>query len=466
MNVISKLSLLIAVFGIAACNPESQLDINSFNIKTDNQGLHGYVITEQSNLMIIPEEYIHIHRLADQLLNKHWLQNHSFLSDLTELISLFKTTKLPEANVFIASLEAAKHRYLISVDNVDSFARTIQRDIDNDLKFYQQAIDELQDKINLLQTPEDVYVKKIKSLNHEIKYQSRQYSQLKNTFRQSLNEVIAKNDPESKLINDIKFDFSPLSRKMCSQYKGMSELLTTASENCVYINRDQLLFPFPSELKPEASAIIDHYAPQIWHAMTSLNGYFDTVENKQFFPENLNSQMVKARAALREKRHLCEHESAVLIEQYHRQIAAIKKKHHDTMTEDYLDQHLRIDTGSDAFISRFCKTSRPIHPFAKVYRSPSDQRRFARAYARKMLSEHPAQLHFAVSSDGRFSIPKSKQANMLIFDLPGKNGLITYEMVKNTDLPSIIKPETPNTTVAGHTLLAELDLTLRRYWGN
>ena len=223
MNVISKLSLLIAVFGIAACNPESQLDINSFNIKTDNQGLHGYVITEQSNLMTIPEEYIHIHRLADQLLNKHWLQNHSFLSDLTELISLFKTTKLPEANVFIASLEAAKHRYLISVDNVDSFARTIQRDIDNDLKFYQQAIDELQDKINLLQTPEDVYVKKIKSLNHEIKYQSRQYSQLKNTFRQSLNEVIAKNDPESKLINDIKFDFSPLSRKMCSQYKGMSE---------------------------------------------------------------------------------------------------------------------------------------------------------------------------------------------------------------------------------------------------
>ena len=92
--------------------------------------------------------------------------------------------------------------------------------------------------------------------------------------------------------------------------------------------------------------------------------------------------------------------------------------------------------------------------------------RFARAYARKMLSEHPAQLHFAVSSDGRFSIPKSKQANMLIFDLPGKNGLITYEMVKNTDLPSIIKPETPNTTVAGHTLLAELDLTLHRYWGN
>ncbi len=95
MNVISKLCLLSTVCGLVACKTESQLDLDSLSINHHNQDLaiSGFVITEQSSPLSVPEEYVQIHTLSSQLLGQHWLQHPNFLGDLAELKALFKDTR-------------------------------------------------------------------------------------------------------------------------------------------------------------------------------------------------------------------------------------------------------------------------------------------------------------------------------------------------------------------------------------
>lgn len=143
MNVIAKLGLISAICGLVACKPESQLDLTSIANQGDNHTtkINGYVITEQNNLLAIPDDYIELHKLSEHLLNRHWLQNPNFLTELEQLQSLFKKTRLPEANVFIRSLEESKKRYLTSVDNADLIARSVQRELDKDLDFLLKFFD-------------------------------------------------------------------------------------------------------------------------------------------------------------------------------------------------------------------------------------------------------------------------------------------------------------------------------------
>jgi len=467
MNVIGKLTLFSTLLGLVACKAESRLDLTSLTMSQNNQApaVYGYAITEQNNLLSVPEEFAHIHTLSMQLLDKDWQQHPNFLGELTELKSLFSDTKLPEAAYFIETLEATKQRYLSYLNNIDSVAKAMQHEIDESLDCYNDSIEKLNERIRLIETPEDTYIAEIHDLKSKVEDQSRQYSQLNATFHQSLQQVIDKQNPEIKLIDDLTFSYDNLPHSICPQYKDMSELLTTIPNNCVYINRDQLLSPFPSNLRTEASDLINRYAPKIWRSMTQLNGYFDTSKNKQYFPDNVNYQLAQARKALREKRFLDEQDSAALVDNYQQKLTALQLKRDNTFDKGFLNQHQRVDTSSEAFINKhFNEASPPSQPFSDVYSSSDIKQRFTEAYARKVLREYPAELQFTVSSEGLFSIPNQQEASRLIFNFDDTYQYVTYDIIKRSQLPHIIRADSDHIAMSTQSLIDDLNSRLQRYW--
>lgn len=466
MNVIGKLCLLSTVCGLMACKAESQLDLTSFDINPDNQNLaiSGFVITEQNNLLSPPDEFVHIHVLSKRLIEHHWLQHPNFLGELSELKELFRETALPEATLLMATLEAAQNRYLSYLNNVDLVAKGMQREIDKDLDCYNSTIDKLNKKIHFLETPEAIYHDKIRVLTEKIKYQSTQYNQLNDTLRQSLQQVVDRHDPNIKIIDDLKFSYDDQPHDICRQYKGMSELLTTIRNNCVYINRDQLLSAFPTDLKVQASQIIDSYAPEIWQSMTQLSGYFDTSDNKQYFPDNLKYQLAQARQALREKRYISEDESAVLLSRYQQELIDIQQHRNDTIDTGLLNPYFRVDTRSDAFINQLSQVASPVQPYADVYNNADIKKSFSQAYAEKMLYQYPNELFFTVSPSGLFSIPNQDEAKRVIFSLTDNNRYFTYDMTKRSQLPHIIRSDSIHISPSTQSLVDELSSRLLQSW--
>ncbi|RWX55053.1 hypothetical protein [Photobacterium chitinilyticum] len=466
MNVISKLCLLSTICGLVACKTESQLDLDSLSINHHNQNLEisGFVITEQSSPLSVPEEYVQIHTLSSQLLGQHWLQHPNFLGDLAELKALFKNTRLPEAGSFIAALEQTKNHYINSLNNIDLKAKGLQREIDKDLDDYKTSIAELETKILFLQTSENVYHERVRTLELNIKLQSRQYHQINDVLRQSLQQLLNKHAPNIQLINELTFSYDDQPHAICRQYNGMSELLTTISQNCVYINRDQLLSPFPSFLKGRASDLIDSYAPAIWRSMTRLNGYFDTTKNKQYFPDNLKYQLAQTRQALREKKYINENKSALLLHRYQQELAYTRQQQDDTLSKRFLDQNLRIDTRSDAFINLLNQTESPVHPYADLYNSTGIKNRFTHAYAEKVLSQYPYELSFTVSPSGYFSIPNQTKAKSVIFNFTDGSQFLNFKITKRSPLPHIISSESTNLSLNTHSLIDALSEKLEQRW--
>ncbi|WP_299013368.1 hypothetical protein [uncultured Photobacterium sp.] len=468
MNIISKLSLLSVLCGLVTCNAESQLEINSFNTEQDRHAaiVSGYVITDQNDLLSVPEEFIHIHTLSHHLLEQHWLQNPNFIGDVTELKRLFRETQLPEAASFIATLEATKKRYLNNLDNVNAIANSMQREIDKDLDCYNLTIDKLQYKIQLLETPEETYQAKIQELENEIKLHSQHYSQLSKSLHQSLQQTLEKHALNTQLIHELKFNYEKQPHAICRQFKGMSELVSTIQNNCVYINRDQLLSAFPTDLKSDAEKIIDAYAPDIWQTMTRLNGYFDTSTNRQYFKNNLKRQLAKARQALREKKYIDEKQSTLLLQKFRQQLAQAEQKRNDTIDVGYLDQHFRIDTSSKAFVRLMENAQSPTEPFSEVYSASDIKQNFTDAYAKKLLMEYPAELYFTVSSNGLFSIPKQTSAQQLVFNFANNKKFLTYNVAKQSNLPHVIRSDSEHVELSSHSLLDELNTQLQKYWSS
>ncbi|MGR5149223.1 hypothetical protein ACQKP8_22110 [Photobacterium alginatilyticum] len=466
MNVIEKLCMVTAIYGLAACKTENQLDLCSLNIDPYNQevAISGLIVTKQHSPLSVPEEYSHIHTLSSHLLEHHWLQHDNFLGDLADLKAKFKKTSLPEAASFIIALDKSKERYLSYLNNVDAIAVGMQRQIDKDLKNYRHSIYELSNKIHFLETSEITYQERVSSLEAKVKSQSSRYNQLSAAFRQALQRTINKHDSSIKLIDELSFSFDNRPHGICRQYHGMSDLLTTVTTNCVYINRDQLLAPFPDSLKNKASKVIDSYAADIWHAMTELNGYFDTANNTQHFPDNLNYQLAQARRALREKTYINERESALLLHRYQQELVHIKQQRDEVLNLAYLDENLRIDTQSGAFIRKLNLSVSPLEPFSNLYQSADIKQRFTHAYAEKIISQYPYELSFTVSSSGYFSIPNKSDATGVIFYFNDIKQFLSYDLTKHGQRPEIINKNSAGLSLNTQSLIDVLSGKLKQRW--
>lgn len=466
MKLISKLSLISALCGLVACNAESRIELKSFDMASErhNEIISGYIVTEQKDLLSVPEEFIKIHNLSHHLLEQHWLQNPNFIGDVTELKRLFRETRLPEAASFIATLNATKQRYLNNLDNVNAIAFAMQRDADKDLDGYQNTLEQLQHKIQLLETPEEAYHKKVASLEKEIRIESKRYGELSKSLHGSLQKILDDYMPGSQLIHQLKFNYDNLPHAMCRQFRGMSELVASISSNCVYINRDQMLSAFPASLADEANKVINEHVPDLWRSMTRLNGYFDTSTNSQFFKDNLRSQLAKTRQALREKRYLDQQQSEKLLENFKMQLASIEGKRSKVIDKGYLDQELRVDTASKAFIRLMKKAQSPTLPYSEVYYDAGLQESFTKAYAKKLLTEYPAELYFTVSSDGVFSIPREAGAQQLVFNFADSSQYLTYDVVIQSSLPQVIDSQDQHAEMSSHSLLDELKGQLQKLW--
>ncbi|MGF1887103.1 hypothetical protein L4D13_13265 [Photobacterium profundum] len=467
-----KFALLSTIYMLVSCNSESHLDLSSFDIdssakKTDV--IYGFIITNDHNPLDVPETFLKIQSLSAKLINQHWLENPNFMIQVTDLKVLLKSTNIVEANTYITALEIAQNRYLKNMIAVRSQARLMQRDFDNTLNNYDQTIQALTHELTLLETPEKTYRNNIDNLVNDIKYATDKYSKLSNEFNKSLTKIINEDIEDTSDLYDLKFSFVEGPHTLCSRYKGMNELLNKVLENCVYINKEEILSGFNKEDRAGVSNIINNYAPQLWHQMTSLNGFFDTSNNVQYFEDSLRQRLSTVRKDLRDKQNIQNRDIAMLVENYQTQISLLENQRQNILDNPLLTHDQKIDINQTSFVQNFQRLQtdmkNPIKPFAQKFHDPNLSNTFIRAYVKKTIQCYPSELMFTVSHTGAFSLPFSYKTQELLFDFHHNQQYLAFQGVLTTSFPVVIKAGDSNVILRrGKSLTEKLDGRLREQW--
>jgi hypothetical protein len=472
MKFTYKFALLSTIYMLVSCNSESHLDLSSFDLdspvkKTD--AINGFIITNSHNPLDVPEKFLKIQSLSAKLINQHWLENPNFILQITDLKMLLKSTNIVEANTYITTLEIAQKRYLKNMVAVRSQARFMQQDLDNTLNDYDQAIQVLTRELTLLETPEKTYQDNIKHLINDIKQATKKYSQLSNKYNKSLTKIINNDITSSSDLYDLRFSFVEGPHTLCSRYKGMDELLNKVLENCVYINKEQILSGFNEEDRIEVSSHIDNFAPRLWNQLISLNGFFDTNNNVQYFENSLRQQLSTARKDLRDKQNIQHIDIAKLVENYQTQISLLENQRQNILDNPLLTHDRKIDINQSSFVQSFQRlqtnVKNPIKPFAQKFHDPNLSNAFIRAYAKKTIQCYPSELIFTVSHTGAFSLPFSYKTQELVFDFHHNQQYLAFQGILTTSFPVVIKAGDSNVILRrGKSLTEKLNGRLREQW--
>jgi hypothetical protein len=474
MKLTYKLFLLSTIYMLVSCNSDSRLDLSSFDIDSPEnkiEAINGFIVTNDHNPLDVPEAFLKIQSLSVALTNQNWLENPNFIIQINDLKQLLKSTDIVEANTYITALEVAQKLYLKNMIPVRSQARLMQQDFDNTLNEYDQAIHALTREVMLLETPEKTYKSNIKYLTNDIKQATKEYSQLCHEFNASLTHIINKDTTSTSELYYLKFSFIEGPHTLCSRYKGMNELLSEVLENCVYINKEEILSGFNKKDRIEVSNIIDNYAPQLWHKMTSLNGFFDTNNNIQYFKKNLRQQLSRARKDLRDRKNIQSTDVGILIENYQTQIFLLKNQRQKMIDNPLLTHNQKIDINQPSFVKYIHQLQTdiidPIESFSMKIQNPNLSNAFIRAYAEKSIKCYPAELMFAVSHTGSFSLPFSYKAQKIVFDFHHEQQYLAFQGIVTTSFPIVIKASDSNVILKrGKSLTEKLDGRLREQWSN
>jgi hypothetical protein len=457
---------------LVSCNSESHLDLSSFDIDspaTKTEAINGFVITNNHNPLDVPEKFLKIQSLSAKLTNQHWLENPNFIIQLNDLKALLKSTNIAEANTYITALEIAQKRYLKNMVTVRSQARLMQQDLNSTLSHNDRAIQVLTRELTLLETPEKTYQNNIKHLTNDIKQATKKYSQLSNKYNKSLTQIINKDITSTSDLYDLKFSFVEGPHTLCSRYKGMDELLNKVLENCVYINKEQILSGFNEKDRIEVSSNIDNYAPRLWNQLISLNGFFDTSNNVQYFENSLRQRLSNAQKDLRDKQNIQNRDIAKLVGNYKTQISLLENQRKNILDNPLLTHGKKIDINQPSFVEKVQQVQiamkDPIESFSQKFHDPNLSNAFIRAYAEKTIQCYPSELMFTVSHTGAFSLPFSYKTQELVFDFHHVQEYLAFQGVLTTSFPVVIKAGDPNVILRrGKSLTDKLDGRLREQW--
>lgn len=457
---------------LVSCNSESHLDLSSFDIDSPakkTEAINGFIITNDHNPLDVPEKFLKIQSLSAELTNQHWLENPNFIIQINDLKVLLKSTNIVEADTYIIALEIAQKHYLKNMIAVRSQARLIQHDLNSTLNNYDRAIQVLTRDLTLLETPEKTLQKNIANSINNVTHATNKYSQLNSEFNQSLTSIINKEMTSSSALYDLKFSFVDGPHTLCRRYKGMAELLNEVMVNCVYINKEEILSGFNKKDRVKVSNIIDDYAPQLWSQLTSLNGFFDTSNNVQYFDNSLRQRLSRARKDLRDKRNISIGDIDVLVRDYKAQISLLENKRKTILDNPLLTHDQKVDINQPSFVQYFQRlqtdVKNPIKSFSQKIHNPNLSHAFIRAYAEKTIRCYPSELMFTVSHTGSFNLPFRYKTQELVFDFHHNQQYLAFQGIFTASFPIVIKAGDSNVILRhGKSLTEKLDRRLREQW--
>lgn len=448
MKTVPFFVLMSIVTTTTGCDYDRKIDLTSFSLypyEPTHTHMAGFVITDSHTPFAIPDSFTAINKLSAELMQCDWIISPNYLLKVFELSSLLQESHLKEADVYIQALQDARKTYRSNMFKVNALSDVLIQNAEEKLAQLTTDIQQIEHYIELFKNNEAFYKSKISVLQKELEIQQDLFFITKRKFYQQLSQLVNNPTAAFNIHDALNFELKKKTTPECEHFWGDYELIPTSdTENCVYINFDQLMTYVESN-QEDVKAFISQNAVEIWDKMTRLSGFYDPQRNVQFFNNNLQSQLTTCEEEFHERHELCK-EHCPDINQLKKKLVRLKQEKQKIVETLPTNEFGKIDKHSKAFQQALLQKLNaehlvlqdPLAAFIALYHDNNNVQPLLNAYAEKMIADYPAQYKISVDKTGTYSKPKVDEKHFALYFDINPTLSIVYAPTKYQKIPRIL----------------------------